>query len=131
MSTNAPNLDSGGGGDGGATFVDAERFMAEFNENAQIFRQLLTPTINTLSLVLPIVFQNTGRIAFLSSRLMRLRGQVNGLEGRMNELEAMQEECAGSGIHDLEDLPGVLAGDLVVTDDGNLQDVDSGVIVTQ
>ncbi|MEL6524071.1 MAG: hypothetical protein AAFQ07_00040 [Chloroflexota bacterium] len=131
MSTNAPNLDSGGGGNGGPTFVDAERFMAEFNENAQIFRQLLAPTLNGLSLALPVVAQNTGRVAFLSSRLLRLRGQVNGLEGRMNELEAMQEECACSGIHDLEDLPGALAGDLVVTDDGNLQDVETGILITQ
>ena len=61
--------------------------MTEFSQNATIFRQALMPWLVDITNTVGLVRTHHGQIVFLSSRLLRLRGQLTDLEQRANELE--------------------------------------------
>ena len=51
--------------------------------------------------------------------------QSSSLQSRLDACE--QRKDKGHGIHDVNDLPAVIAGDLIVTEDGGLQDPETGL----
>lgn len=63
----------------------AERFMTEFNQNSQLFGQLLIPWVSKIAATLPDILRQNANLTKLHSDVGQMRNKVLYLEGQLND----------------------------------------------
>jgi len=77
-------IDPGSGGAAPPT-ISAEHFMTEFNQNAQIFGQIVLPWVNRIAGMLPEITSQNNQFSYLNGYVGQMREKVLYLEGKLGD----------------------------------------------